>query len=251
MTDVIGRIDLSSKETIQSNSLNAAEIFAQAAPSVVRVNNGSGVFVSSGTAHSCEIVTQTHVANDATADVVAADGISYKASLLLIDPVHELSFYKLEGVLDSAKVCKEIQIYAGELAVGQHVIAIGARGDDGATAEKPNFHESTIKRAWTRRMAYADNFIDRWSHQQPESADSPLLSTSERLTRKGYSGGPWLDANGQLVGITWGDTAWSSFADPGKFVQQGLDRIRAGVPASQAPVKKPQGFLSNIWRLLT
>lgn len=223
----------------ESAPFHAAEIFEKAAPSVVDVGgHGTGFFVSSGEPNSCEIVTESHVTDNDATKITTRDGHSHAAKPIMIDKAHELTFYKLEDVQNPETVCKELVINGRGPILGQSFISIGARGDDGASATDLKYQTSTIEGESTRSKIYADsNWIDRWLTSHSESLDSQLVISKDRATRKGYSGGPWLDSEARVIGITFGDSNWKSFADSARFIQEDLDRIRAITNSSGGMVK--------------
>lgn len=216
---------------------NATEIFAQAKTSIVTIpaTGGTGFFVTSDKPHSCEIATTQHVANEALTTVTTRDGKTYQARAELLDDVHELSVYKLDGVKNPRIICRELTLSSAKPYADQPVLVIGAAGAGTASAQHPEFHIGAV----TGRTTRADSF-ERMTHepgyywlravldQNPPlpSLHSPMV-TSTPKAKPGYSGGPWLNGAGQVFAIEYGAAESQQDAgDLARFLQEDLAKIK-------------------------
>jgi S1-C subfamily serine protease len=227
---------------------DAWHIFAQGAPSVVGVDTATGFFVSSGEPHSCEVATSRHVTNADTADVTTINGEKYVGRAELLDGPNEVSIYKLDGVADPSKTCREVTIEKSLPSIGEPVLSIGA--DDVynkfVNAQHPDFitgivtgNSKTAGQFWGD-FSWPVRAINRMRDGvRDESFAMPLLVIKGEI-HNGFSGGPWLNQNGRLVGLNYAGRGGSSFPQTTEFLQKDLDLIKARKAAGgdlSAPIR--------------
>lgn len=147
-------------------------------PTVVRVStdtvSGSGVIISS----TGEVLTSAHVVNESkTATVVIGEGRSLIGTVTRVDTVRDLALVKLPpGVYRSAELGKESDIY-----FGTPVYALGYPLNMGGPA--------------TVTAGVVSRYID-----EPELGRK-IIQTDAAINL-GNSGGPILDEDGKVIGIT-------------------------------------------------
>lgn len=215
---------------------NAAEIFAQAAPSVVRIDNylfgllhtssGSGFFVSSDQPHSCEIASNYHMTSGAkSAWVTTHDGQTYQAKLEKIDPQHDLIVYKLQGVQDPERTCRELPLRTTEPVIGEPSLAIGAGGKE-ASAQNPQFESETVI-----GMRASDEFYGKLNSSAARITKVPgevnrLMVQTTGIGKHGYSGGPRLDGSGKVMAVSEMSDKEMNLGESAQFLQALLEDIK-------------------------
>ncbi|HEY9791370.1 MAG TPA: serine protease [Candidatus Obscuribacterales bacterium] len=215
-------------ETAHTSAFNAHDIFAHASNSVVEVNShppagqevGTGFFVSSGLPNSCEVATAAHVGHDYQVPITTVDGHSHYVHLELLDKRHEIAIYGAQ-VPNSEAVCKPLTIDSSGEAKGEPIVVVGANSADGdATATDHNYRTGTIE-GLHKRTEYP-------ARQLPgEDLTRPMMQANGNLKAPGYSGGPWLDGKGEVVGVHAVGANGFGVAELPQFLQEDLDIIKA------------------------
>ena len=154
---------------------------------------GTGIIVTS----DGYILTNKHVINGATkVTVVLDDGTSYEnVEVVAVDPLNDIAFLKIKDVSDlTAATLGDSKT----INVGQQVIAIG-----NALGEFQNSVTSGIVSGTGRSVTASDG-----SGQNAETL-SDLIQTDAAIN-SGNSGGPLVNAAGEVIGI---NTATSASAE--------------------------------------
>jgi len=184
--DRTAAVDVATKE------LDLSEIEARVDPAVVDVTSelpggeaaGTGMVITS----DGEILTNNHVIEGATQITVTIgdDEKSHKAEVLGTAPFDDVALLKVKGVsgLDTVEIGD-----ASDLTVGERVIAIGNALN---LPGPPRVTEGTVT-ALDQSITVGD---DRGNSEDLEN----LIQTSTELS-PGNSGGPLVNAQGQVVGI--------------------------------------------------
>jgi S1-C subfamily serine protease len=217
---------------------NAAEIFSQASPGVVLVKRqeyllgfiptlnltyGTGFFVSSDAPHSCEIATVANVTESSrSVQVTTHDGQEYSAVVEKNDRAHGLAFYKLKGVQDPDRTCKELVIGDDKQEPYQPVLAIGAArlGTFWSyrSAQKPEFNTGAT-------MGFIDQIYSVDALRPGEDFYRPVFRASN-LGGPGYWGAPWLNTKGEVIAIFSSGSERRSYGEMTKFLKEDLAAIR-------------------------
>ncbi|GGB42778.1 hypothetical protein GCM10011492_37110 [Flexivirga endophytica] len=150
---------------------------------------GSGIVLTSNGI----VLTNYHVVDGSTAiRVKAANGTTYTAKVLGFDQAHDIAVIKLEG----ASGLKTASLDTGKAVLGEKVTAVGQGGGQGTLYKTGGTVTDT--------------------NEQITASDGGTGASAEKLTGlvetnaqivPGYSGGPLLNSDGQVIGI---DTAASS-----------------------------------------
>jgi S1-C subfamily serine protease len=183
-------LDLGPARESELPPINVAEVAAYVAPSVVTISadieNASGVGGSIGTgvitSEDGEVLTNAHVVADATEIRVRLAGETEPraATLLAVDPGNDLALLRLEGSGYVPATFAE----PGSVRIGDEVVAIGFALDlDGAPSVTLG-----IVSALERTI-------------QTESGALDGLIQTDAAISSGNSGGPLVNALGQVVGI--------------------------------------------------
>ena len=154
---------------------------------------GTGIIVTS----DGYVLTNKHVINGATkVTVVLDDGTSYEnVEVVAVDPLNDIAFLKIKDVSDlTAATLGDSKT----INVGQQVIAIG-----NALGEFQNSVTSGIVSGTGRSVTASDG-----SGQNAETL-SDLIQTDAAIN-SGNSGGPLVNAAGEVIGI---NTATSASAE--------------------------------------
>jgi S1-C subfamily serine protease len=186
-----------------SNDLAGA--VQKAGGAVVAVNArqripSSGIHWSPGV-----IVTSDHtVERDEEITVTLADGRTVPATLAGRDPSTDIAILKVQGVEASTADIGD----SSALAVGQMVLAVGRPGEHGLSASYGVI--SALSGNWsTYRGGQIDQFV------RPDLTFYP-----------GFSGGPLVDARGQIVGMnTSGLTRGLGVTVPASTVNRVADQL--------------------------
>lgn len=192
--------DDKNRQEFKDERLNITELADKVAPSVVSITTmtnvetfwgksasqrsaGTGVILSK----DGYILTNKHVVNGANKiAIVSADNQIYEnVKLVFIDPLNDLAFLKVS----TANQFKAIEIGDSKtIRVGQPVLAIG-----NALGEYQNTVTNGIISGIGRSI------VARGSSGEAESL-SDLIQTNAAIN-SGNSGGPLINAGGQLIGI--------------------------------------------------
>jgi putative serine protease PepD len=222
-------------DTFSGSSLDVAAVTAQVEPSVVSIVStiqstdgggwnggdqagsgtaaGSGVIITSGG----EVLTNAHVISGATSiKVTTNDGKSYDATLVGSDTSADLALLQLNGAsgLTAATLGDSTS-----LAVGDDVVAIGnaLALEGGPTVTKG------IVSALNRSIQTSEG-----------STLSGLIQTDAAIS-SGNSGGPLVNAQGEVVGINSAvATSSSSVAASNIGFSISIDTVRAELPKLRA-----------------
>jgi len=220
----------SSSQTTQSSGLNAQQIYANSAPSVVTVQGdqttttntifgpqtaitsvlGSGFTVSYQ--NSAYVVTNYHVvAGDANLTVTFPDGNAYPARVVGSDPYSDLAVLAVSTAPASEFAPLHVVSSQG-LSVGQQVYAIG--NPYGLSGSMTPGIVSQLGR--TIQDPVSGNF-----------SVAGVIQFSAPIN-PGNSGGPLLDTNGRVIGITTATVSSSQgigFAIPSSTILRDLPSL--------------------------
>ena len=202
-------------------ALSPQQIFKLVSPSVMVVESldakgsvtvfGSGVVIAPG-----RVVTNRHVIADGVSYRVEHGGKKWPATLIGVDPDHDLAELSVVGLGAPA-----VRVRASStLAVGEKVYAIGA----------PEGLELTISEGLISGL----RDFDKGRVVQTSAAISP-----------GSSGGGLFDSEGRLVGITTfylKEGQSLNFALPAEWIAGLLERPRADVQAAASVQKGGLGW---------
>lgn len=162
------------------------------------------------------IVTNKHVVSDSGAKytVVTADGKTYDATVVALDPTLDLAIVKIDATgLPVVKLGS-----SDDLKVGQRVIAIG-----NALSEFQNTVTAGVLSATGRSVVASDA-----NGSSSESLDG-LLQTDAAINL-GNSGGPLVNLRGQVIGINTvtasGDAEGIGFAIPIDEAKTAIESVK-------------------------
>lgn len=185
----------SSARPVAQQQLNATEIAAQVDPSIVDITStltlegataaGTGMVVTP----SGEVLTNNHVIEGAT-NITAKVGNrsqTYQARVLGTDPADDVALLQIEGGVSGLPTVKLGN--SSRVTVGQPVVAIGNALN---LPGPPKVTQGTVT-ALGRSITVRDGL----GHQEQLSN---LIQTNAAL-QPGNSGGPLIDAAGQVIGM--------------------------------------------------
>ena len=195
------------KDTYFLPTFSSTELFNQSVKYVGEIvtydKNGNEYSLGTGFVISSDgrIVTNYHVIEGAYSATISIDGKTYNiASVLAYDATIDLAVLKVNaGGLTAATICKN------PVSVGETVYAIGS--SRGMT----NTYSQGI-------ITYADRIVDGVSHIQHDAS----------ITH-GNSGGPLINAYGEVVGINTWEISDSQNLNFAVFVDE-LDNLTYGSP---------------------
>ncbi|MBN6033863.1 S1C family serine protease [Amycolatopsis sp. 195334CR] len=191
-------------QTVSNSGSDVSSVAQQVLPSVVQVNTttregeaiGSGVILSS----DGRILTNAHVVDGATGDVTItlSDGTKYQATVLGADTKADIAVLQAKNAsgLTAAKLGDSSQVQ-----VGSEVVAIGS------PAGLQNTVTSGIVSAVGRQLSdvgqqeQPQSPFGRTSSQQQQQGPSYTAIQTDASINQGNSGGPLVNANGQVIGI--------------------------------------------------
>lgn len=240
----------------------SSRLFDLHSKSVVRISDylgpvetfvGSGFFVQAENSNEtskgnkdCLIATTRHVADGDSAWIKTYDGKLHKASARLMDEKHEISIYALdkEEMEKSGTTCAALSISKEKPAPGEPVLSMGAAGNwsddkdfryrwrfNELSAERPGYIRGVIEGDFKRRDFWSwPTWIVNGFYRHGDLKNR-LVKASD-ISVPGYSGGPWINKQGQVVGITYGSKRnWFShnngLAESAGFLAEDLDKLRA------------------------
>jgi putative serine protease PepD len=173
------------------SALDANAVYEKVSQAVVRISNGQNTagsgFIFNTQAH---VLTAYHVvANLSPIYVALHDGRIYKATTIGYCTYSDIAVLKLDGtpnikplaLADSSKVI-----------VGEPVVAIGSPGNPGSTMELRDTLTAGIVSQFNRYENYGNDTESRWVAN---------LIQFDAAVNFGNSGGPLINADGEVVGI--------------------------------------------------
>lgn len=173
---------------------------------VLTTSQGAGFFVSA----DGYIVTNQHVVETSrTAEVMMADGMSYKAKVIASDPRTDLALLKIDGPNDFLFV----KFAERPARVGQRVFAVG----------NPFGFEGSV-------TAGIVSALDR--HVDVDGGSSDDLIQIDAALNRGNSGGPTFDLDGNVVGVNTlifspsGGSVGLGFAVPAQTVRRVIAQLK-------------------------
>ncbi|EKD79091.1 MAG: hypothetical protein ACD_41C00173G0002 [uncultured bacterium] len=173
------------------------------------VSSGSGFFVSA----DGYVVTNKHVVSESEADytVFTNDGSQYSASVVAKDPANDIAVLKVDGENFSYLEFGD----SDTLQVGQTAIAIG-----NALGEFSNSVSVGVVSGLARSIQAGDGF------GQSEKLDGVIQT--DAAINFGNSGGPLLNAAGQVIGVNVAVAAAENigFALPANLVQSVVESVK-------------------------
>jgi S1-C subfamily serine protease len=210
------------------------EGFGQGGEEAGSMATGSGFEVD----EEGDIVTAAHVVDEASSvEVILQDGTTVKAEVLGIDEASDLAVIKIDP---SGIEPHPIEVAdSSELKVGASVAAIGA----------------PFEYAWSFSTGIVSG-LDR-TIEAPDGFSVSHAIQTDAAVNPGNSGGPLLDAEGEVIGVvdqiaTDGSADQSSgvgFAVPSSLVSAELEQLEAGRAVGHAylgvatatPTKRTEG----------
>jgi S1-C subfamily serine protease len=182
---------------MESQELN--NIFKNAANSVVYIqvdlghnyfSSGSGFVYDSNNGY---IITNNHVVNGSIsrkADVTFSDGNTYTAKIIGTDVYDDIAVLQIVDDFSAEHLVPLTLANSSKLQVGQLVIAIGNPGVSGVLTLSDTMTMGIVSQVGRIFLSSIGGF-----------AETDLIQTDTSINR-GNSGGPLLDADGHVVGIT-------------------------------------------------
>ncbi|RZQ59541.1 trypsin-like serine protease [Amycolatopsis suaedae] len=194
----------STTATAQTASLNTGTdvsgVAAKVLPSVVQisVSTGNGQAIGSGVILTPDgkILTNAHVVQGATGPVTVtlADGTRYSADVLGADTAADIAVLKARGAtnLQAATLGDSSQV-----KVGEQVVAIGSPGG------LQNTVTSGIVSATGRDLAELNGQRQQSPYDRTGTRSGPSYTAiqTDAAINHGNSGGPLVNAAGQVIGI--------------------------------------------------
>lgn len=192
---VAGRPGTSTSGAPAGQPLSTAAIVQMTDPAVVDVaaplggqgleSFGTGIVLSSDGV----VLTNNHVVDGATSVKVTdiGNGRTYTAAVVGYNPTHDVAVLKLQNAsgLRTATLSS-----SGRVSVGQKVVAVGNAGGRGGLPSVATGQVNGLDAAITA--------VDEGSHSSEHL--SGMIGTDAGI-RPGDSGGPLLNASGQVIGI--------------------------------------------------
>lgn len=217
-------------------SLNFSNIYKEAAPGLLKIENargggGSGVMVGKSEAHGCLAVTADHVirSNINDPDGVAlkpglsattADGSKHKIDVLARDPQHDLALIGLE---DASNVCRPVAVAEQPVQPGDKVVHMGFLPRTDRMTVTPGIVSDVLNSGCPSLEGVAAS----------ETKVAYVESTRFAIgAQHGMSGGATVNNNGKLVGIV----------DAGNFSADASESTTCIVGATRPEIEQ---FLKN------
>ncbi len=187
-----------------SNSF--ADAVEQAGNTVISVNEGGRSGVSGTIWRDGLVVTAEHtIRSQQELTVELPSGVSSSATVVGRDPTTDVALLRLKDSLPATGSFAD----AGQLRVGQFVLAVGRRGKQGVAASHGII--SALGGAW---RTWSGGRID-------QSFRLDLLPFT------GFSGGPLVDARGSVIGINTSGPRRSVVTVPAATVNRVVDQLLA------------------------
>jgi S1-C subfamily serine protease len=203
------------------STLDIGSLLAKAQPSVVTIHTeepgSSGLYAGAGTgvvvSEDGSVVTNAHVIERARAlRVTLHDGVERRAQVVGSFPEDDVALVQIEGA--SGLVPAELGS-SGDVRVGDDVVAIGNALNLGAS---PSVTQGIV------------SALDR-SIEAPTGLLQNLIQTDAAINR-GNSGGPLLNAAGEVIGLNTAiaaDAQNIGFAIPIDQIKPLIDDLRDGL----------------------
>lgn len=221
---VVGNGPSSVSETLAyspaKRALTTDHVAAAVDPAVVDINTdlgeGTGIIVT----HQGEIITNNHVVAGATAMSVAVLGRgTFSATVVGTDTTSDVAVLQLHGVsgLPTVRLGN-----SSDLHIGSFVVAVGNVGGEGF----PSTVTSGLVTALGRTIVATDD-------TGPDETLTGMIQT-DALIQPGNSGGPLMNASGDVVGLVTaastpdGSSSTAGFALPVNRVLQVAKDIETG-----------------------
>jgi putative serine protease PepD len=190
-------------QTVANSTADVATVAAKVLPSVVQVNvaTGQGEAIGSGVVLSADgrILTNAHVVDGASGPVTItlSDGTKYQADVLGTDQKADIAVLQARGATGLTPATLGD---SGSVKVGQQVVAIGSPGG------LQNTVTSGIVSALNRQLSdigRQDQQQSPFGHTAGRAAASPSYTAiqTDASINQGNSGGPLVNAAGQVIGI--------------------------------------------------
>jgi S1-C subfamily serine protease len=209
---------MSQEQILKSFSDALVSVVARVSPSVVQVSTGRGFGTGVVWDDDGHVVTNHHVVGRSPKiEITTADGKTVNAAFVGADRYSDIAVLKVEGKLGAPAISRGD---SGSLSTGQFVLALANPFGD--------------------RVSAASGIITNpkgriggpWADEQ--------IITDVRLNR-GYSGGPLLDASGNMVGM---NAAY--FANRGVAISVGVVTTTVQQILNNGSVKRAYlGIVSN------
>jgi putative serine protease PepD len=183
---------------------DVSTIAAKVLPSVVQVNvtTNQGEAIGSGVILTADgrILTNAHVVDGAQGDVtiVLSDGTKYQASVVGADTKADIAVLQAKN---ASRLTPATLGDSGKLAVGSEVVAIGSPGG------LQNTVTSGIVSALNRNLSdigggqQQQSPFNRTANEQSDSSPSYTAIQTDASINQGNSGGPLVNAAGEVIGI--------------------------------------------------
>ncbi|HET6296260.1 MAG TPA: trypsin-like peptidase domain-containing protein [Kribbella sp.] len=197
--------------TTASTVMNPASVAAQVSPGLVDVNTvlgfegaqaaGTGMVLTS----DGKVLTNHHVIEGATSISVTdvGNGKTYKASVVGYDETADIAVLQLQ---DASGLQTVTTGDSNSVAIGDQVVGVGNAGGDGG---EPSYAPGQVT-GLNQAITATDE-----SGANPENLTG-LIQTDAAIVA-GYSGGPLVNANGQVIGVdTAGSTSSGGQGGPGQ-----------------------------------
>jgi len=199
---------------------------------IVKSDQGTGYFVA-GAGDSCVLATADHVIKPTDPTLpeiniaILADGKEYVAQPLIRAPSADEALLKVVNVSDPQSLCQPLELEDHPTGKIGDQVATGGFPDNGQFVAATGRLLGVENRASLTRQGV--NMEDN-----PDlSMDLPLIMVAaEGTADHGSSGGPWMDANGKVLGtMSMGFSKPDSKADvsafvPAEYMQKLIDALK-------------------------
>ena len=214
-----------------ASGIDAAFVATSVDPAVVDITStltggvaeGTGMVITPGG----QVLTNNHVVDGSLRITGQIDGAgrTYTMSIIGVDPTHDVALLQLEGASNLRTVSVGDSTKVGE---GDAVLAIGNGLGKGGT---PSTAAGTVVALGQTITATEDD------GSNPETLNDMIETNAD--IQPGYSGGPLVDARGQVIGMDtaaspdglgerFGSTSPDGFAIPITDAMSVVDTLRNG-----------------------